>query len=789
MAARRSLLPARRTRLIGREAALDDIRDRVLHGDRRLMTLTGAGGTGKTTLALEVARRLEAEAPDGAWFVDLSVVRDPDADEIALAWSAALGIVDQERPPRAALAHHLAARQALVVLDNCEHLAPALAGLVDTVLDRCPDVRILATSRAALRVRDESVYVVPPFAVPASDLTGDADRLAGVEAVQLFVERAAAVDPAFALTSATAPAVASICRRLDGIPLAIELAAAMVSVLAPLEIDERLAAAGGLAPVHDHGPERQRTMDATLDWSHDLLEPATQALFRRLAVFSGPWSLDAAEQIGSLGVEPASVLPRLGQLVDHSLVVRDGDGPRSRYRMLAPIAEYASRKLAASDELGPASIAHGRYFLQRSASPYGSVGECLPEDLDRLEAIHENCLAAIRFAERAGIVPLRLGLIRNLVMLWRVRGHLRLGMRLMEDALDVVAEGSPERAVILGVLAEFGHVLGEYDTAEARAREAEAIFGALGDPIGVRTMIGQQGMIAAGRGDYSHAIVEFERARPLVDAHPGDLIRAYWHAGVGRFSLAQGDLAEAERHLQLARDHFGRQPSWYVGRVLASLGTIARRRGDLGMAASLFAEALDSLRAYGATVEAIACLEDTARLAMDRGEPERAATLLGAATGLRDATAAAPSVPETAQRNADIDAVRSNLAPRDFDAAWTRGLALTLGEAVAFGTTERRALALRPAPRGSTLTPREREIAELVALGLTNREVAERLVIAPGTVKIHVERILGKLGRTSRVQIATWALEERDRGATDVAKSASRLSRAAKDMPGGRRRP
>lgn len=765
MAEHRSTLPARRTRLIGREVELDALRDRVLHGDRRLTTATGVGGTGKTTLALEVARRVEAMVADGAWFVDLSGVRDADVNEIALAWADALGILDDERAQFEALAHHLAARQALVVLDNCEHLLPAVAEIVDTLLDRCPDLRILATSRAALHVRDESVYVVPPFATPEPEIAGDLERLAQFEAVHLFVERATAANPSFVLTTATAPAVASICRRLEGIPLAIELAAAMASTLTPTEIDERLAATGGIGAANGHGPERQRTMEATLDWSHHLLEPAAQALFRRLAVFAGGWSLDAAEHIGSLGVDPGSVVPILSQLVDHSLVVRDGEGQLSRYRMLAPIAEYAGQRLAESEERDAVALAHATYFLRLSTNPH-AVAESLPDDLDRLATEHANCLTAIRFAEEAGMAPLRLGLMLNLIMLWRVRGHLHLGIRHLEALLVDAGQGSRERALVLGLLAEFGQVLGDYDTAEARAQEAEAIFAAHGDPIGVRTMIAAHGQVAAGRGNFARAIAEYERAKPLVDAHPSDIILGYWHAGVGRFNLALGDLPTAARHLELARDHFERQPSWYVGRVLAMLGAVARRTGDLDRAASLLTDALDSLRRYGATVDAIGCLEETARLAIDRRDPGRAATLLAAATRIRDATAALTTLQEREQRNTEVNAVRSRLAPDAFEAAWNLGIGMTLEEAAAFDTAPApqaaRGGSSSPDPRGSALTQREREIAELVALGLTNRQIAERLVIAPGTVKIHVERILGKLGRTSRVQIATWATEARD---------------------------
>ena len=264
---------------------------------------------------------------DDAWFVDLTVV--PDAEAVARTIATALGLVDQERTVLGTVADHLATRQALIVLDNCEHLLPGLGPIVDALLDRGPDLRILATSRAALRVRDESVFPLRPFRVPGTQVE-NVEILASFEAVQLFVERASAVDPDFELTPATAPAVASICRRLDGIPLAIELAAASASALTTSEIDQRLSADGALGVMEaGNGAPAQRTMQAALDWSHELLDPEARVLFRRLSVFAGGWSLEAAEDVGTLGTGGPSVVPTLARLIAHSLVVRQVDGAQS----------------------------------------------------------------------------------------------------------------------------------------------------------------------------------------------------------------------------------------------------------------------------------------------------------------------------------------------------------------------------------------------------------------------------------------------------------------------------
>lgn len=735
------------------------VRNELLHGEHRAVTLVGAAGIGKTTIALEVARQVEPLVPDGVWLVDLSSVGD--AEDVPRAIGAVLGLVDEERPLLDLLADHLAARDAALVLEQCERLTPELAGIVDALLDAAPGLLILATSRTPLRVRGEAIHVVPPFSVPAPDVVS-IEQLKRFDSVRLFVKRATAAGGVFTLTDASARAVASICRRLDGIPLAIELAAAWSSVLAPAEIEARLAAGGTEVGVAT-GPAGERMTEATLDWGHGLLAADAQALFRRMAVFADGWTIEAAEAVGSLGGDSSAVLPLLAKLVSHSLVVRKEDRGRSRYRMLTPIADYASRRLDAAGERGPAAMAHATYFLRLSTSPHPEPGQCLPEDIERVAGEFANCLAAIRFAAQAELVPVHLGLVTNLIMPWRVRGHLRLAVEQLEGALAVTSDGSLARGLVHGVLAEFLTLLGDYEAADTQARAGEEVFAALDEPHGIASMIAQRGLAAAGRGDVATALAAFEQARPYAVASGSGIALAYWEAAVGRFELQRDRPEAAEQHLIEADRLFRQRPSWYHGRVLAMLGVIAQGRGDYARAATRFSDGLHSLCAYGATVDAIACIEDTARLAAAQGDWRRAATLLSAATRRRDETACVPSVPDRARLYADTDAVRSNLAPEAFESAWAAGQAMTLEDASAFAAARRTAPPPMPdAATGSTLTPREREIAGLVALGLSNRAIADRLVIAPGTVKIHVERILGKLGRTSRVQIATWAQSDRE---------------------------
>jgi predicted ATPase/DNA-binding CsgD family transcriptional regulator len=750
----RLTLPPRRCRLIGRETELAAVSGFLLNGDARLVTLVGAGGAGKTTLALEVARLADVSMPDGVALIDLTSVQEPAA--VTLACCEALGLVDQHTAPAIALTRHLRPRQLLLVLDNCEHLVAPVRLLVDRLLDACPDLRVLASSRTRLGLRGESVYQVPPLQVPDVWAGERADELARIPAVELFVERATELDATFSLAY-WGPAVVSICHRLDGLPLALELAAAQLTALTPSEVARRLGSLLG-RDLHGHGPSAgQRALDAVLDRSYDLLDGFEQVLFRRLAVFNGGWTLDAAEQVCALGSDPATIAPALVSLVEHSLVVREGHCPDRRFRMLAPIAEYAGRRLAASEEASAVFLAHATYYLDVISGGGADWREVEPEHLDLIATEYDNCLAAMRFAEREALVPIVLGYNLALLLFWRVRGLLRSGMRRLEAALPLVGEApSQERGMILAGLAHYGQLLGEPGPAADHAAQSQAVFEAIADPIGRRTVLGFVGDIAADQGDLDGALAAYEQARALIDDDTGALDRGLVHANIGRVRALAGDPAVAERELEVALGHLRRSSGWYQGHVLVQLGTLARRRADRSRAETLLGEAIGHLHAYGATLEAASCLAELARLSLDRADHRRAATLLAAATGLEDAAGRDPTASSTSSLAADIERARAGCASDAFAAAWSRGRGLPLHQAVALVTGPDVEVDEPPPQRHSVLTPREHQIAKLVAEGLTNRQIAQRLVIAPGTVKTHVERILGKLGMNTRVQIATW---------------------------------
>ncbi|HSW43573.1 MAG TPA: LuxR C-terminal-related transcriptional regulator [Patescibacteria group bacterium] len=748
-------IPARRSRIIGRGAELETIRQRLADADVRLLTLTGVGGIGKTTIAAEAGRVASERRPDAAVFVDLSSARD--TDDVTLRCCDALGILQHGRAPIALLVDHLVPRQLLLVLDNCEHVVGPVRTVLDRLLDRCPDLTVLATSRAPLRVRGERVLVIPPMPLPDAGATSMESLLAS-PAVALFVDRASAADPSFALGPDTAQSVAAICRRVEGIPLAVELVAAQAAALTPREIERRLddwATTG-----RDGAARPDQPMDATLDWSYDLLSPRARTLFRRLAAFAGGWTIESAEALLAPDHEAGAMPAALVELVENSLVIRGWQGDASRYRLLAPVAEYAAHRLDDPTERHAARIAHATYYLGLVGRPAIAFPMSESDQLDLVAVEYDNCEAAMRMAEDAGLASIVTGFALSLLTFWGVRGLLHTAIRRLEAALALLGPGpSRERAALLGGLAAYTRLLGRHATANELAGEAGRMFEAVGDRSGQATALGIRGEIATDLDDLPAAYAHYERARDVLGDAPDPVLLAVWHGNVGGIALLEGDLERARRELERAYGLLAGADTWYLVPLLARLGRLDRIEGRTEHAAQHLRAALRHTRRYGARVDGIRCLEELARLALDQGDPERGATLLGAAAGMRDACALHLLGRDRRTLAADIERARATQPARSFDKAWGRGHELSLDLAIDFAeSSSTRPAARTGRPSGSELTAREAEIASLVALGLTNKEIAARLSIAPGTVRIHVERILGRLGLTSRVQVATWVV-------------------------------
>ena len=501
-------LPAARTSFIGREREMVEVKRTLAM--TRLLTLTGAGGSGKTRLALQVARSLISTYPDGVWLVELAPLSEGDlvAQEVARALEV------PERPGRPLvdiLVDALGNKELLLVVDNCEHLVEATAQLVDALLDSCPRLRVLATSREPLGVGGEILWQVPPLSVPAKtggrpDEESTVESLMRYEAVRLFVDRARLRLPTFQLTQENAWAVARVCRRLDGIPLAIELATARMGVLAVEQVAQRLELSlDVLKGLSRTATPRHQTLRATLDWSYNLLSEVEQAMLRRLSVFAGGWTLAAAEAVCSGSViEQEDVLDLLGGLVDKSLVVAGAStGCAVRYRMLEPIRQYAREKL---EESGEAQYVQGRhtdffFALAEEAEPE-LVGSQQNVWLERLEGEHDNLREALSWSLERGRADLALRLGAALWRFWHVRGYLSEGIRWMERVLaGSEPAASPVRVNALEGMGWLTQFQGDYERAKATYEEMLKLSRGLGDKGNVATALNSLGTYLGLSGD------------------------------------------------------------------------------------------------------------------------------------------------------------------------------------------------------------------------------------------------------------------------------------------------
>jgi predicted ATPase len=519
-------VPIPRTRLIGREAERTSARMVLLEDAAPLLTLTGPGGVGKTRLALAIAQDVATRFADGIAWVDLAPLRDPALLSSAVA--AALGLTPSAGSPvDEQLATHLRARQTLLLLDNCEHVLNETADLVGYLLSRSPAVQVLATSRAHLHVRGEQVLPVEPLPVPASAML-TLEEGAQNEAIRLFVERAHSVRPAFALTESNAPTVAALCRNLDGLPLAIELAAARITMLSPeallVQLSDRLRMLGGGAR---DLPPRQQTMAATIAWSYDLLTPDAQDLLRRLSVFLGGFTWEAVQAVAGLEArEFIDIDARLTTLVDQHLVRWTGSDENSRFMILETIREYAWGQLTVSAGKTRARDAHAAYFLSlaEESMPY-LTSTADPAWLDRLEADHDNLLAALSWLADSGDVARTIRLAGALGWFWYYHGHFQEGRVWLERALNMDTEdagGSAPVSARANVLVGLGVLLltlGEGERAAALLAAGAALRRADGDDLGGAYAKSLRGGALVSLGRYDEAEKIFEEVLPLYTGH------------------------------------------------------------------------------------------------------------------------------------------------------------------------------------------------------------------------------------------------------------------------------
>ncbi|HYO11885.1 MAG TPA: LuxR C-terminal-related transcriptional regulator [Thermoanaerobaculia bacterium] len=756
-------LPLELSSFVGRERELAEV-GRLLENNR-LLTLTGSGGCGKTRLALAAAGDLAEEFEDGVWLVELASLADPSLVPQVVA--SVLGL--RERPGQSltgTLSEHLGPKKVLLVLDNCEHLVGACASLAEELLRSCPGLRILATSREALGIAGEVAWPVPSLSLPDLRRLPDIESLPRYGAARLFVERAVAVKPSFALTEQNAPSVARVCYRLDGIPLALELAAARSRVLSVEEISARLDDCFGLLSSGGRtAMPRHKTLRATMDWSHDLLPEEESTLFRRLSVFADGFSLEAAESVcAGEDLDRGRVLDLLSHLVDKSLVVvREVDGA-ARYRLLEMVRQYGQEKLQGSGDRAEVRRRHAGYYLALAEEAEPELNG--PEQVGRLDELdRENgnlrVVMSWALAEgEAGIVA-RLGWA--LRRFWLLHGHQDEGRRWMEALLkrDVPPKS---RSRIAMVAALMSHAQGDYRACEEYAPEALAVSRQAGDEPCAAYALTLLGLAEMRRGNVEGARARFEESLPLLRRSGEEQTVPLVLVWLGNVSLVDGDHGRATRMFEEALARARRRGDRLGTNIaLYNLAQIALSEAIFGPAASMLEEGLTSSRQMGDQANLSHFLEGLAVVAGARGEALRSARLLGAARGSME-EAGAPVynyyMPDLTLYERTLAAARSRLGEEEFAAAWAEGREMTPDRAVEYAldqpaTSETNVSELYPAG----LSAREVEVLRLVAAGLTNAAAAEKLFLSPRTVNWHLGSIYRKLGFHSRTEATRFAVE------------------------------
>ena len=803
--AARHNLPAPRSSFVGREAELLEVKRQLAM--TRLLTLTGAGGCGKTRLALEAARELVGACPDRVWFVELAPLSD--GEWVAKAVAAALGVPEQpERSIGETLADFLRTKRALLILDNCEHLIDAVARLADILLNSCIHLKVLATSRESMNVEGELNWTVPSLSVPSLERPPTVEELEGYESVRLFVERARHRSPSFFLTSENTQAVARICNRLEGMPLAIELAAARVG-LSVEEIATRLDHSLRLLTTGSRtASPRQRTLKGTLDWSYELLSEAERKLFCLLSVFAGGWMLGAAEAVGAeVDTEKSDVLDSLSRLVEKSLVVAEATGEGGvRYRLLEPIRQYAQEKLEESGEEEEVRRRHASFFLALAEEAESKLRG--PEDvewLERLEGEHDNLRAALSLALEREEAELGLRFGGALWMFWESHGHYSEGRRWLEGTLEIEGTASAAvRAKALYGVCQMAHLQNDTDRAEATAKEGiELCAESEIDDSFAALFRWKLGYAVRLRGDYERAkelleesltlsreaddkwgiadallelgaislyLDDHERAKECYEEGINLCRRLGYGLRLADLLNSLGDVYMLEGAFERGADLSGEAAVLYRERgykgglhwALNSMGWVALLQGNHERARTSYQESLTLCLELGDRLTASESLEGLSCISGAEREAEWAARLFGAAEALREEVGSEHMPEEDALREPYLAAVRSRLDEAAWETAWAEGRAMSMEQAIEYALSERKPLtSLSPEAEGSssdehpTLTPREKEVAVLVTHGLTNHQIASELVLSQHTVDKHVKNILKKLGLHSRERVAS----------------------------------
>jgi excisionase family DNA binding protein len=775
-----SVLPQPLSSFIGRAADVAAVVALVTDPTVRLLTLTGPGGIGKTRLALAATDAAQDRFPDGVAFVALAALSNPA--HVLPAICQALGLREVAgRDRRSQLLAFLRTKRLLLVIDNVEHVLAAAPEIAD-IAAGAPQVTLLATSRAPLRVAGEQEIAVAPLSLPPSALPATAADLLASDATRLFIERAQAHDPSFRVDAEMAPLIAEICARLDGLPLAIELAAARVKVLPPRHLRDRLERrlpllTGG---VRD-GPHRHRTMRDAIAWSFDLLNDAEQALFRHLAVFSGGCTLAAAEWVSGerrggeearsrvdpspithhLSPSSSDTLDILAALIDHGLVMR-GIGPEGepRFRMLETIREYGLERTEAS-EAEATRAAHARYFLDmaRELRPLVTT-EATLAPLDRLAADDANLRAALAWLDDHGPAGDFVALVASLCCYWIALSLLPEAQSSLVRALAKRHEATPQdRTQLMIGYAEMLMLRGEDGKAEEAFAEGLSILREAGSPFDLAIAVLTYGAFLNYGGQYVAAEAHLDEALSLAEAIDDEVLRAAVAGGalanLSDSARGQGDLElAATRGEEALRRHAGRHLELAETRTLMDLAGIAKDQGDHRLVVARCLACLERMGERGDMRLVADALSGIATAATVWGHYRTGLLLFAAADALRERVGLAMSLPsDLAATERSFATLRGALRDEDFAAAWAEGRAIPLARAVATAATVTPPTNTPPVaqpPVKSPLTRREQDVLRLLAAGQTDRQIAETLFIGLRTVSWHVSTILGKLEARTR---------------------------------------
>jgi predicted ATPase/DNA-binding CsgD family transcriptional regulator len=768
VARRTGNLPAQLTSFVGRRHEVTEIK-RLL-SESRLVTLTGVGGAGKTRLSLRVAADLRRAFPDGVWFAELAALDDHAL--LAQTIASTLGVRDRTaRWPISALAEYLSDKHMLLVLDNCEHLRNACAVLADTVLRAAPALRVLATSRQVLGLTGEHIFQVPTLSVPDADWCPPPAALYQYEAVSLFLDRATAVKPNFTLTEANAETIARICQRLDGLPLAIELTAVRLRALSVGEVLERLEDRYRLLTAGSPGVlPRHQTLRALIDWSYGLCSERERVAWACLSAFSGGFDVPAAEAVCAFdGPTASAVLDTLATLVDKSILVAEEHEGRVRYHMLETIREYGRDRLRESGTESAVRKRHCDHFermVEQARDEWCGSGQ--QRWMVRILREHNNIRAVLEFSlTEPGQAEAGLKIAGALWFFWIATGLTAEGRRWLERLLGLEAAPSTWRNRALWVCAYLCILQEDIGWAEPLIADCRRNAEQHGDAESIAWAVQLSGMAAMSVGELARARAHLEDGLTRHRACRDDIGTVdgcfYLVAVVALLGEPRRAATLCEETLSLCDSHGER---WLKSYMLWDLGLVAWQLGDSTRAAASGRDGLRLAREFNEQWAIAFCVELLAWAAHAELKHQRAAYLLGCADSIWHRIGAPLFGMRHLLRYHEqcTSGVRGTLGAIAFEAEFGRGKQASLDQAISVALEETKATVAHAASEAdeaseAVLTPREVEVAGLIAKGLSNKAIAAKLVIARRTVEAHVEHILDKLGFSSRTQVAAWMVE------------------------------